>query len=128
MSLVAVAWPASEWETALITSALRADGIPFFVHGAGIASVLPGPQIGAYNTRTVLVPPSAVAAASAVLSEMPPRHDRPPVDADAERLMPVRARSTARMVLEALLFGWFVPDAPHGDRRDARDDAPPAAR
>lgn len=112
MSLVPVAWPASESETVVMTSLLDSQGIPVFVHGGGLASILPGVQISAYNTRMVMVPASRCSDALAALSVL--RHDP-----SQSTHPPATWRDKLRMTAEALLFGWFVP----GTRVEAADDS-----
>ncbi len=111
MGLVAVAWPVLESDVAMATSLLEAEGIPYFVQGSGIASVLPGVQIGGYNTRILRVPEEHAERAREVLALLD-AHDA----ADGEPPAP-RGTSRLRVILETLLFGWFVPDA---RRRSAR--------
>jgi len=105
MSLIPVAWPISESESLVIGSLLQANDIPYFVHGAGMASVLPGLQISSYNTRMVMVPASLADQATKVLAHLVPSPD----ESDSSDSVPSSILGKARLVLEALFFGWFVP-------------------
>lgn len=113
--MVPVYQPQTAVDLAIAQSLLEASGIPFFVHNAGFGGLYPGPQIDLYNVRTIMVPPIAVNAAREVLAEylnQSPEVDQPPAAA--------RPRSfweNARMVCEALFFGWFVPRADKESRR-----------
>lgn len=102
MGLVAIAWPASEPERAAMVCLLQANDIPCFVHGAGLAAMIPGMQIASYNAPTIMVPESAAGHAAELLSvfAIPA-----PVDA---RIGPIRFLARVRMVLELLMFGRFV--------------------
>ena len=82
---------------------LEAHGIETFVHGQYLGSLLPGLQIESYNTRAIMVPDERVVEAREALAESSPPGE--PVAAP----LPLRFRDKARVVLEALLFGWFVP-------------------
>lgn len=82
--------------------ALEANGLHFFVQGAGFGSLWPGPQIGAYNARRIMVPSSEVPAAQAALA--PLIQPEPDVQYQWPSLV-----SIFRMIAEFGLFGWFVP-------------------
>ena len=110
MALVRVLSPQSESEVLVATALLEAHQIPTFVHNRGIASMLPGIQINAYNTQSIMVPEEHVADAVELLSELA----KPEPSAAAAAPLPLRDR--IRIVLEGLLFGWFVP----GSRRQSR--------
>ena len=63
MALVRVLSPQSEPEIAVVKSLLEAHDIPVFVHGRHLGSLLPGLQIGNYNTQSIMVPEECVADA-----------------------------------------------------------------
>lgn len=109
MTLVSVATPQTESELAVILCLLEAEDIPAFVHNGGFASLHPGPQIPLYNERRVMVPGACREdAAAALLVLKPPLPDT------------TMGRGKVRIVIETILFGWFVP----GSRR--RHDAEPS--
>ena len=117
MALVRVFSPQTESEVLVATALLEAHRIPTFVHSRGIASMLPGVQIDAYNTQCVMVPEEFAAYAVELLAEL-----KGPEPATAGAPLPIRDR--VRIVLEGLLFGWFVP----GSRRkqpSSADDLTP---
>jgi hypothetical protein len=115
MDLVPIAEPQSESELAVMLSLLEADNIPAFVQGGGIGGLLPGPQIGSYNTRRIVVPGSCEEQARAALVVLlrPNDEPAPPTTSWRDKL---------RMFLEAFLLGWFVPGGRSG--KDASRDAP----
>ena len=111
MALVRVLSPQSEPELAVVRSLLEAHDIPVFVHGRHLGSLLPGLQIGNYNTQSVMVPEEYALQALELLSEF--RRDDPDL-----RTEPLPWKDRLRVVLEGVLFGWLVPG-----RRDTRKTA-----
>lgn len=102
MTLVRVLSPQSEPEMAVVRSLLEAHDIPVFVHGRHLGSLMPGLQIGNYNSQSIMVPEECVSDALELLADF--RRD----DSDVT-LPPLRWRDRLRVVLEAILFGWLVP-------------------
>ena len=115
MGLVAVARPGSEPESAAMVSLLQANDIPCFVHGAGLASILPGMQISSYNTPTIMVPDSAAAEATELLSVFA----APASTVTAPHSVGFLAK--VRMVFEVLLFGRFVSQPTADDSVESKD-------
>jgi hypothetical protein len=117
MALVRVFSPQTASEVAVVTALLEAHEIPAFVHNRNFGSLLPGLQINAYNSQSVMVPEESAADAIELLAEL-----RAPPSGQPAR---ASVRSKIRVVLEALLFGWFVPGrerdtvAEDEDRTDA---------
>ncbi len=56
MGLVKVLSPDGEAELLAVVAMLEAHDIPCFVQNAGFGSLYPGPQIGAFNARAIMVP------------------------------------------------------------------------
>ena len=69
MALVRVLSPQSEPEIAVVKSLLEAHDIPVFIHGRHLGSLLPGLQIGNYNTQSIMVPEECVTDALELLSD-----------------------------------------------------------
>jgi hypothetical protein len=117
LSLVVAAEPQTQSELAVMLCVLEAAGIPAFV-SAGLGSLYPGPQIPSYNAHRVLVPSACRDDAIAALQVL-----RPPLPAHT------RWHDRVKIVLEYLLFHWFVPrDRNRSDDAeldDAADAAPP---
>jgi hypothetical protein len=110
VSLVPIATPQTESELAVILCLLEADGIPAFVHNGGFGSLHPGAQIPLYNVRRVMVPSVCRDAALAALLVLePPLPDQS------------GWREKMKIVVELILFGWFVPRPRR--RRDAMEAA-----
>ena len=101
MALVRVFSPQSESEVLVAASLLEAHDIPAFIHNRGIGSLLPGVQINAYNTQSILVPEENVPDAVELLAPLtaPPR----------AAVAPLRLRDKIRVLVEGLLLGWFIP-------------------
>ncbi len=102
MSLVSVAAARSESDLSIILCLLEAHAIPAYVHNGGFGGLYPGPPIALYNARHVMVPSACREEALAALAARAPHGVATPP-----------ARDLLRIVLETLLFGWFVP----GSRR-----------
>jgi hypothetical protein len=79
--------------------------------------MLPGIQINAYNTQSVMVPEEYAADAVELLAELKQSAPSAPTG-----VLPLRDR--IRIVLEGLLFGWFVPGS-RARQRSSSDDLTP---
>jgi hypothetical protein len=97
-------------ELAMARSLLAAHEIPYFVHNGEYASLWPGMQMRLLNVPTIMVPPSAEEFARELLEaylaevrdHLQPRAERSP-------------RHILRMLVEAVLCGWFVRRIGGGD-------------
>ena len=114
MALVRVLSPQSEPEIAVVRSLLEAHDIPVFVHGRHLGSLLPGLQIGNYNTQSIMVPEECINDALELLADFR-RDDSSTTSA------PLRWRDRLRIVLEGILGGWLVPGR-HENMRAPRKD------
>ena len=114
MSLTRVAIVESEAQLAVMQCLLEAAGIPYFVHGRHLGSMLPALYVPFYNAVSIMVPSALVSDAQDVLRDLQA----------APAAAPTRERSPARslrIVFEWLLFGWCVP----GTRRRNDDEQHP---
>lgn len=111
-TLVELFSPETEAQLLLLRSVLDDAGIYYFVKNDVFGSLALGPQIDHYNRKTVYVHPVEADDARALLGEF---LDKTALDdpAPAEDL---RLTDVLRMVLEVLVFGWFMP----GRRRRPR--------
>lgn len=103
MPLVTILRPQTEAELAIALAILEAHGIESFVHGQYLGSLLPGLQIESYNTRSIMVDDECAVEAREALAELFETAQ------PAEAVATLRIRDKVRIVLEAILFGWFVP-------------------
>ena len=101
MNLVPVLRPDSEAELVTIVAMLEARGVPCFVRGGGMGSLLPGVQVESFNSRAIMVPEDQAAEALALIADLHTSGDS--VD------KPPPPQPSLRTLAEWLLFGWFVP-------------------
>ena len=111
--MITIAHARDDMELLFIRMALEADGIPFLVVGDGFGSLYPGLQLPIFNERPVRVDEGFVERAAEIVNEV--RADFDPVSTD------LAVSSKLRMVLEAVLFAWFLPA---GKRRGFSAKAP----
>jgi hypothetical protein len=95
--------PRYEVELLILRTLLSAYNIPHCVT-AGFGAAYPGLQIDNYTTKTILVAPSAYEEASGLLQQY--------LSAPEPRYEPMRPWDRLRVILEAVIFGWFVPKCP----------------
>ena len=70
MGLISVLTPDSDLELLTVCSMLEARGVPFFVRGAGVGSLFPGPmQVGSLSARAIMVPEERAEEARALISD-----------------------------------------------------------
>lgn len=110
--------PAGEAELLLLRSVLDGAGIHYFVKGDLFGSLTVGPQIDHYNRKTIYVHPEDYEEARALVAEFLSKTSEPRRAAARD----LRLGDVLRMVLEVLVFGWFMP----GRRR--RTPRPPELR
>jgi len=104
-ALVELFSPRSEAELLLLRSILDDAGIYIFVKNDAFGSLAIGPQIEHCNRKTIYVRPEETEEAQALLSEFLDKTALgDPVPAGELRLGDV-----LRMVVELLVFGWFMP-------------------
>jgi len=115
MNLIAVASPQNESDLAVMLCLLEANNIPAYVHNNGLGGLKPGPQINMLNNRRVMVPAIYVEDALDTLSVL-----QKTAEEQVSAMRP-QVMDRLRMVLEFLLFGWWIPG--YRWRRQARADA-----
>ena len=103
--MVAVHSPKNEVDLRLLCSILESENIPYFVHNDQFGSLRTGPRVELFNAKTILVPRRQAASARELIGDYLS-------STETDRSSSVLGR--ARMVLETIFFGWFVPG---GDRR-----------
>ena len=97
MGLVRIFNPRTASEAAVVMAMLEAHEIPAHLHNGHLASVLPGVQIGAYNSQSVMVPEECADDALQMLANF------------RAAPAPVGDSSVLRNIFEWILGGWFVP-------------------
>lgn len=97
--------PDSEAELLILRSILVAAEIPHFVHNDTFGSLVAGPRIALYNRKKIFVPEIDRDEAEELLAEFLRKQASPLLEPRRSYTL----RDKARMVLEVLLFGWFLP-------------------
>src|SRR5687767_600615 len=98
MPLVRVFTPQTLSEATVVVALLEAHEIPVLRHNGLLAGLLPGVQVNAYNSQSIMVPEERAADALELLAQFRERSE-----------VAAAPRSIARMVFETLFFAWFVP-------------------
>ena len=97
--------PDTESELLILRSVLDDAGIPHFVHNDTFGSMVAGPRIAHYNRKRILVPETDYEDALDLVSEyLLKTEEEPQLNSQGLTLA-----DKLRMVLELLLFGWFMP-------------------
>ncbi|MEE8138015.1 MAG: DUF2007 domain-containing protein [Thermoanaerobaculia bacterium] len=98
--------PESESQLLVLRSVFEDARIPYFVHNDAFGSLLAGPRIAHLNRKMILVHRADLDEARALLGEF---LEKTTSGRDAERASRYSLRDKLRMVLEFLIFGWFLP-------------------
>lgn len=98
--------PENEMELSLLKSIFESEGIQYFVHNDHFGSLQIGPQIDLFNARMIMVPENQYAKAEELLSAYirNTQEDKPENFKSQYSLA-----EKIRIIIEAILFGWFVP-------------------
>jgi Putative prokaryotic signal transducing protein len=115
--------PKSEIELLLLKSVFDGAGIRLFVRNEAFGSLAVGPQIEHWNVKSIYVAEADFEEAIALLREF---HQRTADDAPPAALR-YSFGDKARMLLEFLVFGWFMPGrrpAKRPELRVIRNDRP----
>ena len=97
--------PRNEVELTFIKSIFDGENIPYFVHNDNFGSLQIGPQIDLFNAKTIMVDEACYDRAKDLITDFLNNMDDDTEPAKATYSLADRIR----MVLEALVFGWFVP-------------------
>lgn len=96
--------PTDELELAMIRGVLDSEGIDYFIHNDNFGSMRVGPQIDLLNKKTIMVSPEDAERAKTIISELFGREQ--PEETIEEKYT---ASQKLRMILETIVFGWFIP-------------------
>lgn len=96
--------PTDELELAMIRGVFDTEGIHYFVHNDNFGSMRVGPQIELLNKKTIMVSPEDAERAKTIISDFLNR--KLPQETIEEKYT---ASQKLRMILETLVFGWFIP-------------------
>jgi hypothetical protein len=110
--------PEDEGDLLLLRSVLDAAGLCYFVKGDLFGSLTVGPRIDHYNRKRLYVHRHDAEEARELVAEFLAKTTRPAETAARE----LRGRDVLRMLVELLVFGWFMPG------RRSRPAPPPELR
>jgi hypothetical protein len=96
--------PTDELELAMVRGVLDSEGIHYFVHNDYFGSMRVGPQIDLLNKKTIMVSPEDAERVKTIISDLFNR-ELPEETIDEK----YTASQKLRMILEAIVFGWFIP-------------------
>ena len=106
--------PTSESELIFLQSLLQAHDVPYVIDQGGFGAALPGLYIDHYTRKWITVPDTEVERARQLIHE----HLSTGVGPDGSEEMGLLDK--LRIVVEAVLFGWFVPGR-RGRREQGHD-------
>jgi hypothetical protein len=95
--------PNDELELSMIRGVLDTEGIHYFVHNDNFGSMRVGPQIELFNKKTIMVAHEDVGIAKEIISNLLGR--RLPEEEQEQYSISQKLR----MILETIIFGWFIP-------------------
>ena len=97
--------PENDAELALIKSIFDGENIQYFVHNDHFGSLKVGPKIDLFNAKTIMVSDHQYELASDILQDIV-SNSKP---ADEEIKTCYSLIDKIRMIIETLLFTWFMP-------------------
>ena len=100
--------PRNEVELAILKSILESEEVPFFVHNDNYGSLIIGPKIGLLNAKTIFVPENEGEKARELISEYLKNTAEETGQEGGERST-YSIGDKIRIVIESLIFGWFMP-------------------
>lgn len=97
--------PNNDSELALIKSILDGEGIQYFVHNDHFGTLKVGPRIELLNAKTIMVAEKHYEVSKGIIDDFLKN-----IQEASENTKPKYSiRDKIRMVIEAILFTWFVP-------------------
>ena len=95
--------PQNETELAIIRSLLDGEQLHYFVHNDHFGTMRTGPPIDLFNAKAIMVSEEHFERASEIISDYL-NNVQPEVFKSEYSL-----KDKIRMVIETLLFSWFIP-------------------
>jgi uncharacterized protein YlzI (FlbEa/FlbD family) len=97
--------PNNDSELALIKSILDGEGIQYFVHNDHFGTLKVGPRIELLNAKTIMVAEKHYEVSKGIIDDFLKN-----IQEASENTKPKYSiRDKIRMVIEAILFTWFIP-------------------
>jgi hypothetical protein len=97
--------PNNDSELALIKSILDGEGIQYFVHNDHFGTLKVGPRIELLNAKTIMVAETHFEESKEIIDDFLKNIQEPAENTKSKYSI----RDKIRMVIEAILFTWFVP-------------------
>jgi hypothetical protein len=105
--------PNNDSELALIKSILDGEGIPYFVHNDHFGTLKVGPKIELFNAKTIIVAYKDYEVSKEIVDDFLKNTQ----EVLAKTKSKYSIRDKIRMVIEAILFTWFIPGNRWNKRR-----------
>lgn len=102
--MIKVYSPKDELELAVIRGLLDSEGIRYFVLNDHFGSMRVGPQIDLLNKKSIMVASEDIERTKEIISEVVTRSVEDEREPEKYTLS-----QKLRVVVEFLIFGWFVP-------------------
>ena len=99
--MVPIFTPQKQSDLSVVLCLFDAYGVPYFVHNSNFGGLYPGCQFYLYNWRRVFVPNEIASDARQLLDDFPPG-----IETTSHAMS---NRDKLRVIVEALLLGWFIP-------------------
>ena len=105
--------PNNDSELVLIKSILDGEGIQYFVHNDHFGTLKVGPRIELFNAKTIMVAETHFEKAKEIIDDFLKNIQEPAEKTKSKYSI----RDKIRMVIEAILFTWFVPPGNRWNKR-----------
>jgi hypothetical protein len=117
MKMIRLYSPRDLGELSLIESILKGESIPYFIHNNHFGSLEVGPQIDIYNKKTIMVAEEDEERAKELISDfIKTTRD------ETTKIQPYSWFDKVRIILEALLFTWFMPGRHRKRLQNGKDE------
>ena len=97
----------------MIKSILDGEGIPYFVHNDHFGTLKVGPKIELFNAKTIMVAEKDYEVSKEIVDDFLKNTQ----EVLAKTKSKYSIRDKIRMVIEAILFTWFIPGNRWNKRR-----------
>ena len=104
--------PENDAELAIIKSVFESEGINYFVHNDHFGTLQIGPKIDLFNAKTIMVQENQFEIAKELICEFLENIK----DSETPNKLQYSWADKLRMVIETVLFTWFIPGKRHRRR------------
>jgi hypothetical protein len=116
--MIKVYSPNDELELSLIRGILDSEGIRYFVFNDHFGSMRVGPQIDLLNKKTIMVAPDDFEKTKQIISDIVARSATTEEETEQYSLA-----QKIRMIVQAMFFGWFIPERKRRKKVPKQEDA-----